>query len=65
MAFLLGLAFFQTWFGFFSQEMSGNPASDQWCYYVIVVSQPCHDLSDEYILENNYMNMKKTANYWR
>jgi len=25
-----GLAFFQTWFGFFSQEMSGNPVLAIW-----------------------------------
>jgi len=29
LAFLPGLAFFQTWFGFFSQEMSGNPVISQ------------------------------------
>jgi len=26
LAFLPGLAFFQTWFGFFPQQMSGSPA---------------------------------------
>ena len=25
------LAFFQTWFGFFSQEISGNPAVESFC----------------------------------
>ena len=38
--------------------------SKQWCYDVIVLSQPCYDLFDEGVLANNNMNMKKTANFW-
>jgi len=31
------------------QDLGAGP-SDQWCYYVIVASQPCSDLFDEDIL---------------
>jgi len=32
------------------QDLGAGP-SEQWCYYVIVLSQPCYDLLDEDISE--------------
>jgi len=34
---------------------------EQWCYDVIVLSQPYHDLFLKMFKQNNYMNIKKTA----
>jgi len=37
---------------------------EQWCYYTIVLSQPCYDLFDEDILrKNNYMNIQKDGKF--
>jgi len=32
---------------------------EQWCHYVIVLSQPRYDLFDEEILQNNHINIKQ------
>jgi len=33
--------------------------SERWCYYVVVLSQPCYDLFDEDILEKQLHEYKK------
>jgi len=39
----------------------GAESCEQWCYDVIVLSQPYHDLFLKMFQQNNYMNIKKAA----
>ena len=40
-------------------------SSEQWCYYVTVLTQTCYDLFDEDILAKLLYEYKKATNYWR
>jgi len=41
----------------------GAGTSEERCYDVILLSQPCYDLMMKMFQQNKYININKTANY--